>query len=62
MTFDAELRFEFMLARDLGMGSVATLRRRLSQREFMEWAQFYAWEQRDREREQRRAASRRGRH
>lgn len=62
MTFDKELRFEFFLARELGHGSVAAMRRRLSQHEFMQWAQFYAREQFEREREARRGAHRRGRH
>lgn len=52
---DPETRFEFILARELGFGSRATMRRRLSQREFMEWAQFYGWEARERASAQRRA-------
>jgi len=59
---DPETRFEHMLARDLGHGSIATMRRRLSQREFMEWVQFYGWENREREKAQRRAQAKRGRH
>ena len=59
---DPETRFEHMLARDLGHGSIATMRRRLSQREYREWVEFYAWEHREREKAQRRAQAKRGRH
>jgi hypothetical protein len=52
---DPETRFEHILTRDLGHGSIATMRRRLSQREFIEWVQFYGWEYRERQREARRA-------
>jgi hypothetical protein len=56
-----ETRFEHMLARDLGHGSIATMRRRLSQREFMAWVQFYNWESRERALQAKRAQIKRAR-
>lgn len=43
-----DLRFEFVLARDLGM-TVGELRRRMSVREFNRWAALYVLEARERE-------------
>jgi hypothetical protein len=56
---EPETRFEHILTRDLGLGSIATMRRRLSQREFMAWVLFYGWEARERERQMKRAQARR---
>jgi len=44
-----DLRFELMLARDLGM-TRAELRRRMGMAEYNDWIVFYQLEQRERER------------
>jgi len=54
---DPELRFEFVLARELHM-TVGELRRRMSTREFAHWIALYRIEAREREAEQRRAQQR----
>jgi len=51
---EAEQVFTFRLARDLGM-TVAELERRLSTREFAEWAAFYAAEAKETESARKRA-------
>lgn len=53
---EAERAFMFRLARDLGM-TVKELERRLTAREFAEWAAFYTAEAKVQEMEERKAAN-----
>lgn len=52
-------RFEFRLARDLGKSRGEL--RRMSNREYMEWAAYYAWEADERARLEKEAAAARTR-